>query len=652
MSDLDAELLALAGDSSDDEGQLTDPSKNNTTAKSSDMTDSAKAGAATATNGNGPMASPAGDVKKASPGKSPTPKKRAMAGGDEAERANKRTKLADSEQHATSSRPSTSSSLQSAPMSESDSATEARIAKVKVNGRSISAKEKAKIMSLPEIQREALLADRATHKERDKQNRMLMQLLRGKGREDDEEEEIPDKKRKADTAELGDQQRRSTRQKTTLGGRKVGESSAALDEYSKNREQKRAHAEQRKKEDAKRSRARAGARPTSRSSADADGESGNDAPQGKRVPPAQPQPTPPVTAVPEQIPTLREYNRCRVGRSAFGQVCLYPGFDEAIAGCFVRVNIGNHPQTGEVVYRMAQIKRFTEGERYAVTAPNGRNYVINQFARASHGKAERDWPFIMCSDGPFTEAEVERFHRICREEQVPLPTARFVREKVEGIHRLIHRTWTEAELQTKLVRQNAIRNGQAKMHITQLKNDRKAALASGNEEWLAKIDYELSEFNPKLAFGTKLFDRNLLEEDSEEEARERARAEGEEQRRRQREMVEERSRRMGRSMTSKPKPATRRHLGKFTKMEPKAGSQSQPNSQATVGSNDIDDLFEDHDNEDTKDTSADAALAATDIKPQNGTVKTAKAVTISRPSLVDDDDFLAAIDLGIEIPEL
>ncbi len=240
-------------------------------------------------------------------------------------------------------------------MSESDSGndptgTEARMAKVKVDGRSISKAEKAKIMSLPEIQREALLADRATFKERDKQNRMLMQLLRDKDRNGDDDDEVPEKKRKADTAEIGDPQRRSTRQKTTLGGRKVGETSAALDEYK----QKRAHAEQRKRDEARRPRASTGVRPASRSSAD--GESVDGSPRGKGISPRGPA-TPPVTTIPDELPTLKDYNRCRLGRSAFGHVCLYPGFDEAITGCFVRVNVGNHPDTGEIVYRMAQIKR-------------------------------------------------------------------------------------------------------------------------------------------------------------------------------------------------------------------------------------------------------------------------------------------------------
>lgn len=100
MSDLDAELLALAGDSSDDEGQSEQPTKNNAIATSPEVAGPPQAGVAAATNGNGSTTGPAGDAKRTSPAKSPTPKKRTLAGGDEGRRVTKKNKRADSEEHA------------------------------------------------------------------------------------------------------------------------------------------------------------------------------------------------------------------------------------------------------------------------------------------------------------------------------------------------------------------------------------------------------------------------------------------------------------------------------------------------------------------------------------------------------------------------
>lgn len=36
-------------------------------------------------------------------------------------------------------------------------------------------------------------------------------------------------------------------------------------------------------------------------------------------------------------------------------------------------------------------------------ASNGRPFVVDQYAKLAHGKAIREFPFIACSDSPFTE---------------------------------------------------------------------------------------------------------------------------------------------------------------------------------------------------------------------------------------------------------
>ena len=35
--------------------------------------------------------------------------------------------------------------------------------------------------------------------------------------------------------------------------------------------------------------------------------------------------------------------------------------------------------------------------------PNGQSFVTDQYVVAAHGKAQKEWPFIACSDSPFTE---------------------------------------------------------------------------------------------------------------------------------------------------------------------------------------------------------------------------------------------------------
>jgi RNA polymerase-associated protein RTF1 len=92
----------------------------------------------------------------------------------------------------------------------------------------------------------------------------------------------------------------------------------------------------------------------------------------------------------------------RLGRNEFAQVCQTPGFEKAITGCFIRIAIGAHPETGIEQYRMALIKGFTKSRAYAMHGPNGA-FITELYARAAHGKAIKEFPFIAASSGKFTE---------------------------------------------------------------------------------------------------------------------------------------------------------------------------------------------------------------------------------------------------------
>lgn len=215
-----------------------------------------------------------------------------------------------------------------------------------------SAKDKAEIMSKPEIQRESILAEREAQLERLDQDKALRRLLLA--RERDEAKAVDKKKRKAGAADLEENHRKSSRQKTTLGGRKVGESSDAIEAYKRQREQKGIRDEQRKRDAGSRSkdRKRPGSLDDGYSDADADGESEVEWDDGKYA--ARRTPSPPKDDPPAD---LKDLNHARLGRSRFAQVCFYPGFEDAIANCYTRLSIGPDPDhPGQNKYRLCFIK--------------------------------------------------------------------------------------------------------------------------------------------------------------------------------------------------------------------------------------------------------------------------------------------------------
>lgn len=249
--------------------------------------------------------------------------------------------------------------------------------KYPVDGMYISHAEKAEIMALPELEREQIIADRATEIDRQRQNRLLRQMV------ENEERKQTKKKRTADVADLEDGSRTSSRQKTGKGG-------SAMESLRRAREEK-----QKRRENADKRR---GSYSPLRDSPEAEESDDDFRRADSRTPEPEAKDLPP--------PELKDFDRVRLGRNEFAQVCFTPGFESAITGCYIRIALGPHPDTGIEQYRMCVIKGFTTSRPYALSGPNG-NFVTDQYVRAAHGKAIREFPFIAASSGRFAEVRAE-----------------------------------------------------------------------------------------------------------------------------------------------------------------------------------------------------------------------------------------------------
>lgn len=255
--------------------------------------------------------------------------------------------------------PSSPGSQQSAPMDESSDSDapqskprggDDEVNQYPVDGLFRDYEEKEQIMGMREIEREQILAERREENERIRQNRMLRQLKVNQDRIDKDT-----KKRKATAADLEDDRRKTARVRT-----KTGETSEKMDTLRRAREERSSRKEQRERENDRRKQQSPSFRRGSHDNGDSDVEwmSPNKNKPRSRTPETR-----------ESLPPdLRDFERIRLGRTRFAEVCFYPGFEEAITGCYVRVNIGPEPEKGQDVYRMAVIKGKLFGPRTIRTA--------------------------------------------------------------------------------------------------------------------------------------------------------------------------------------------------------------------------------------------------------------------------------------------
>lgn len=223
------------------------------------------------------------------------------------------------------------SSLGSDAMDESDSDREEDVptrdpsVPYPLEGRFIDSRDKARIMALTQLEREEILGQRAE------------EMSKAKFQADLAKRAANMLKRKADSEEPEDSQRKSSRQKVKA------KTNDRLEAYKREREQR---GQQRRRQDDRRNghrRSSSGDRDGG-SDLDAEGESEVEWDEGVK----------PV-AREEQPATLVHFESVRVSRGFFSQVCFYPGFDEAMTGTFGRIGVGQDPQR-RTLYKMAQIK--------------------------------------------------------------------------------------------------------------------------------------------------------------------------------------------------------------------------------------------------------------------------------------------------------
>lgn len=364
-----------------------------------------------------------------------------------------------------------------------------------------NAADKQRIEAMPEIEREALLADRSEQVEKHEQNAQLRRMLHARAK--DELKQSEKRKRKASAADLDDNQRKSSRQRTKVGGGRAGEPNSAIAAYKKQREEKSLRDEQRKNRVAER-------RPDTLldeySDADAEGESDVDYDYDHRKNKKKARSPSPVVQKDDPTVELADLQRVRIGRENFAQVCWTPGFEETLTNCFARVCLGPGRNPGQNEYRLCSIKGFQEGRPYAIEGPNHKTFVVNKYIIAAHGKATKPWSFLECSNSRFTDDEWRRYRLTMANEDCRMPTRGQVNAKLDQINALINHRFTDAEISQKVKQQNAMfdmvnRTTERK----ELKEQIRDAEDRGDDAAIAELEERLMNLVPmKLALGTSI----------------------------------------------------------------------------------------------------------------------------------------------------
>ncbi|KAF2964569.1 hypothetical protein GQX73_g8998 [Xylaria multiplex] len=424
---------------------------------------------------------------------SPEPETKQSKGTPAAKSRRRRQDESDEEEGEASSVAASPASDESAPMDESDSESdsfptshtanskmeEEGELKYPVEGIYASEAEKDEILAMPELEREQLIAKRQEEIDRERQNTLLRRLLQVNKQESSQSA----RKRKAGTAELEDGQRKTSRQRTKIGGSKVGETSAGIASLRRARAEK-SDRQRRREEDRERNKGKSSMRDSTQDDDDAHSDVEWASNYGRKLS---------KSATPEKrdapLADLRDFERVRLSRSRFAEVCFYPGFDAAITGCYCRVAVGPNRDTGETEYQMGIIKGFTQGRPYAMQKMNQQSFVTDQYVRIAFGKT----------------SECQRLRGVCQDDGVPFPKKAQVDAKIDDINALRNRTWTEKEVSDRLARMQNLKKKYDSTERNRLLNKLEQAKEQGDEARITELQGQLDKLEvPKLAFRTSL----------------------------------------------------------------------------------------------------------------------------------------------------
>ncbi|KAM6501241.1 hypothetical protein JOM56_004255 [Amanita muscaria] len=333
------------------------------------------------------------------------------------------------------------------------------------------------LMSLPEIERERILADRADQKQQLEDEKILSQMVR--------------EQRGAVTAN-GEDDRVSAaakRQHTARGSTK--EKIKKLDELK---------AKRKAKDEKKKSRQQSPKRERSSSPMDMeisdeeseDGQITRDDEEeekerklldklngGSRKPEEEDQPA-----------TLADLEKCRITRDKLVKNCVAPWFDEYVRGAYVRFLVGS--EAGNSIYRICEIANLAADQ---VKPYKIDDRTMNQALELKVGKSSRIWPMEKVSNGPFTEKEFRWFESTLKTEKIKIPTKKQLERKVEQMEKLVTQPVTESDITAMLARKSQLSKNKSVTSVTM----ERSRLTQARTLAQRRMDFtEVAEINKKL----------------------------------------------------------------------------------------------------------------------------------------------------------
>ncbi|CUS24226.1 LAQU0S14e03026g1_1 [Lachancea quebecensis] len=195
---------------------------------------------------------------------------------------------------------------------------------------------------------------------------------------------------------------------------------------------------------------------------------------------------------------LADFNRIKIGRSFVAKFCFYPEFNDIVRGCYGRVNVGVDKRSGQTLYRMVKIEKVFLQKPY-----NMGKFFTNQYFGVTQGKDRKVFQMNFFSDGAITQPEFERYLRSLETSEANKPSLYIINNKSNEINSFVSQPVT-SKLTDELVRNRMVFNKKlsgtnAVLEKTILRDKLQFAKESGSERDVAKYSSQLRNLEKRLS---------------------------------------------------------------------------------------------------------------------------------------------------------
>lgn len=206
--------------------------------------------------------------------------------------------------------------------------------------------------------------------------------------------------------------------------------------------------------------------------------------------------------------TYESINSVTVGRALLNRLCFYSDFSDAVIDCFARINVGMDRQTRQPIYRMVQIVDVKNIPGKAYKFPT--TMVDIYLTVAQNRTQKKDFPMNVFSDSPITLDEFERYKTELSRVDEELPYLDYVKEKAAVLHQMANREVSDKDVNDMIKRKQDLNvTGEnlaaydAVYQKSKIRDELRVAEQEQDVDKIYKLEKKLENIETQLAITSK-----------------------------------------------------------------------------------------------------------------------------------------------------